>query len=127
MVADSTVSLIPVLLEFVQSVLPLSMKKGNIKVPRSPAVPRFRRESSRDISQARFSGDEYELDPEPPERLVPQKWVLWGLGSSIVLGTCLVWIVFGAEGIKPWATIIGYLMGGVLSLLGYEGFLDLVL
>lgn len=129
MVADSTVSLIPVILEFVQSALPASMmKKGKIKVPRSPAVPRFRGDSSRDISTSRSIGEEDEMDPEPPERLVPRRWVLWGVGSSIILGTFLVWAVFGAEGIKPWATIIGYLLGGVLSLLGYVSSpLDIVL
>jgi hypothetical protein len=59
-----------------------------------------------------------ETDFEPPERLVPNDWVVWGLGASIVIGTILVWIVFGAEGIRPWATVIGFLMGGLLSLLG---------
>jgi hypothetical protein len=29
-----------------------------------------------------------------------------------------VWAVFGAEGIKPWATLIGFVMGGLLSILG---------
>ncbi|KZT42258.1 oligopeptide transporter [Sistotremastrum suecicum HHB10207 ss-3] len=59
-----------------------------------------------------------EDDIETPHRLVPIRWVGWGLALSIVFGTLLVWIVFGSEGIKPWATVIGFLMGLVLSVLG---------
>ncbi|KAK7678572.1 hypothetical protein QCA50_018444 [Cerrena zonata] len=55
---------------------------------------------------------------ETDERLVPMRWVLWGLGGSITLGTLLVWMVFGNEGIKPWATLLGFVMGGLLSVLG---------
>jgi len=29
-----------------------------------------------------------------------------------------VWYVFGSEGIKPWATVLGFGMGAILSLLG---------
>lgn len=57
-------------------------------------------------------------DLETPDRLVPGKWVIWGSLASIVFGTSLVWWVFGSEGIKPWATIFGYLLGSLLSLLG---------
>ena len=46
------------------------------------------------------------------------KWVLWGLAGSIVFGTVLVWAVFGHEGITPWATVIGYIVGALLSVLG---------
>lgn len=59
-----------------------------------------------------------DLECETEDRLVPIKWVGWGLGVSIVLGTLLVWLVFGHEGIKPWATLIGFVMGGLLSVLG---------
>lgn len=55
---------------------------------------------------------------ETEDRLVPMSWVVWGLGGSVVLGTVLVWLVFGDEGIKPWATLIGFVMGGLLSVLG---------
>ena len=58
-------------------------------------------------------------ESEPEDRLVPMRWVVWGTLSSVVIGTLLVWIVFGHEGIKPWATIIGYIMGALLSVLGY--------
>lgn len=58
---------------------------------------------------------------ETDDRLVPTQWVLWGLGGSIISGTVLVWLVFGHEGIKPWATFIGFIMGGLLSVLGCVG------
>lgn len=57
-------------------------------------------------------------EDEPESRLVPDRWVWGGLITSIIVGTLLVWIVFGYEGIKPWATVLGFLMGGVLSHLG---------
>ncbi|EJD48943.1 OPT superfamily oligopeptide transporter [Auricularia subglabra TFB-10046 SS5] len=57
-------------------------------------------------------------EDEPPERLVPVKWVLGGVAGSIVLGTFLVWLVFGNEGIKAWATVIGFGIGCLLSVLG---------
>ena len=55
---------------------------------------------------------------ETEDRLVPTRWVVWGLAGSVVLGTALVWLVFGDEGIKPWATLVGFVMGGLLSVLG---------
>lgn len=63
---------------------------------------------------------EEDMEDEPPERLVPHRWVVGGLIGSISLGTILVWLVFGNEGIKPWATLIGFVLGGLLSVMGYE-------
>ncbi|QRV89685.1 OPT oligopeptide transporter protein [Ceratobasidium sp. AG-Ba] len=57
-------------------------------------------------------------EDEPDSRLVPNNWVWGGLLVSITLGTILVWVVFGYEGIKPWATVLGFMIGGVLSHLG---------
>lgn len=67
-------------------------------------------------------GDDNEVETE--DRLVSNKTVGWGLGMSIVIGTLIVWGVFGAEGIKPWATIVGFMMGGILSILGYGHYLS---
>ena len=66
------------------------------------------------LSSPRDDGREF----EPEDRLVPWRWVLWGTLGSVVVGTLLVWFVFGHEGIKPWATVIGYIMGALLSVLG---------
>lgn len=90
MCSDSVISLVPVVYH---SLLKLAKgKKASIK-------------------------DDNEVETE--DRLVSNKTVIWGLSISVVLGTIIVWGVFGAEGIKPWATIIGFIMGGVLSILGY--------
>lgn len=61
---------------------------------------------------------EMEHETETEDRLVPTRWVLWGLGITIPLGVLLVWIVFGAEGIKPWATFLAFIFGMLLSVLG---------
>lgn len=66
-------------------------------------------------------------ESETEDRLVPNTWVMGGLVVSIACGTMLVWVVFGSEGIKPWATFLGFLLGGTLSIIGYvSGLLVLV-
>ena len=72
----------------------------------------------RAISPGEDGEHKEDKEVESEERLVPMRWVLWGLGGSIVVGTLLVWMVFGDEGIKPWATFLGFLMGALLSVLG---------
>lgn len=91
MCADSVVSLLPVVAEFAQKLF--SRRTASIE-----------------------GKDDGECETE--ERLVPLPWVLSGLGGSVVVGTGLVWVVFGHEGIRPWATIIGFVVGGLLSVLG---------
>ena len=63
-------------------------------------------------------GGKEDREVETEDRLVPMRWVLWGLTGSVIIGTILVWLVFGNEGIKPWATLIGFAMGGLLSVFG---------
>ena len=92
MCADSLVSLLPVIAEYF-TILFLTRRANDGK-------------------------EEQDLECETEDRLVPIKWVGWGLGVSIIVGTLLVWVVFGHEGIKPWATLIGFVMGGLLSVLG---------
>ncbi|KAI0725705.1 oligopeptide transporter [Fomitopsis betulina] len=95
MCADSLVSLLPVIAETF-----------------------YKKVWRRTITLPSDDGDEDDNEVEPLERLVPMRWVAWGLGGSVVFGTILVWAVFGGEGIKPWATVIGFVMGGLLSILG---------
>ncbi|KAF8149886.1 oligopeptide transporter [Crassisporium funariophilum] len=57
-------------------------------------------------------------ETETEDRLVPNTWVLSGLFISVVVGIGLVWLVFGHEGIKPWATLLGFILGGMLSIIG---------
>jgi len=92
MCADSIVSLIPVAVEFVTSA----------------AQGLILRETQNDTD---------DLEVETPERLVPLRWVYWGFGTSVVLGTIALWSIFGNEGIKPWASLLGYAIGGLLSIL----------
>ncbi|KZO96613.1 oligopeptide transporter [Calocera viscosa TUFC12733] len=90
MCAESVVSLIPVVVEAV------SLLFGRQKT----------------------AEEEEEEDEEDEERLVPTKWWAWGLAGTSVLGVLGVWAVFHDEGGKIWAVAIGFLMGGVLSVLG---------
>ena len=68
--------------------------------------------------------DDENEDLETSDRLVPLSWVVWGAVASIIIGTFLIWIVFGYEGIKPWATVIGFFLGALLSLLGCVHFMS---
>ncbi|KAI0346306.1 oligopeptide transporter [Trametopsis cervina] len=98
MCTDSLVSLIPVICEIiVQKLLPS-------RISLSLSDPTGSRKEDKEV--------------ETDDRLVPLSWVLWGTGGSIIIGTLLVWLVFGDEGIKPWATVVGYLLGALLSVLG---------
>lgn len=101
MCADSVVSLLPVAWEYVQDALkPLRREYTDID---GHTLPK-------------------QQETETEDRLVPNRWVGIGLISSIVIGTFLVWIVFGNEGIKPWATLLGFILGGMLSIIGCVGY-----
>ncbi|CCA72935.1 related to Iron transport protein 1 [Serendipita indica DSM 11827] len=65
-----------------------------------------------------IAGVKSDEEVEPPARLIPRRWVIWGLVISVTGGTLIVWLVFGYEGIKPWATLLGFALGGAMSLLG---------
>ncbi|KAI0259895.1 OPT oligopeptide transporter [Gloeopeniophorella convolvens] len=92
MSSDSLVALVPVAWEYV---INLVTKRG---------------------AAAQGSEDDHEVETE--DRLVPRRWVLWGIGASVVSGIFVVWLVFGKEGIKPWATLISFVTGALLSILG---------
>ncbi|KAG2149094.1 OPT oligopeptide transporter protein-domain-containing protein [Suillus bovinus] len=96
MCADSFISLLPVVYEYCIKLVVLYR----------PTKPGDNAETHEDF------------EVETADRLVPAKWVIYGLIGSIFVGTILVWIVFGNDGIKPWATLIGFMMGGLLSILG---------
>jgi len=99
MCADSLVSLLPVAAEYFIYLLPTRIS--------------YVMYGHRDTDS-----DKEDFECETEDRLVPIRWVLAGLGGSVVIGTILVWAVFGNEGIKPWATLIGFVMGSLLSILG---------
>ncbi|KAL0065121.1 OPT superfamily [Marasmius tenuissimus] len=95
MCADSLVSLAPVVFEYVVDVLWRNFRVGG----------------SLNVD----AKEDHEVETQ--DRLVPMKWVKTGWMASVVVGTFLVWLVFGHEGIKPWATFIGFILGGLLSIL----------
>ncbi|KIK63019.1 hypothetical protein GYMLUDRAFT_41321 [Collybiopsis luxurians FD-317 M1] len=94
MCADSLVSLLPVVWEFVVDIV-VRMRHGS-------------------LAQAEDKGNG---ETETVDRLVPGRWVLFGFCASVAIGIFLVWLVFGHEGIKPAATFAGYIIGGFLSIL----------
>lgn len=98
MCSEAVISLIPVALEFFASL------KG-------PLLRRFGSAPSDSDASA-------EDDDETMQRLVPVTWVAWGTLLTVTLGTTAVWIIFGNEGIKVWATILAFAISSVLSLLG---------
>jgi uncharacterized oligopeptide transporter (OPT) family protein len=57
-------------------------------------------------------------DPEPPHRLVPNLWVVPGLAISSFSGIFVIHMLFGFEGIKPWASALGFVLASLLALLG---------
>ncbi|KAF8239795.1 oligopeptide transporter [Tricholoma matsutake] len=93
MCADSFVSLVPVLADYINNFISKRRKDYSVV-------------------------DEGNHEPETEDRLVPMSWVLTGVTISVIVGTLLVWIVFGHDGIKPWATVIGFILGGMLSIIG---------
>ncbi|KAK1224994.1 OPT super [Marasmius sp. AFHP31] len=95
MCADSLVSLAPVVFEYLVDVLWRNFRVGG----------------SLNVD----AKEDHEVETQ--DRLVPMKWVKIGWMASVVVGTFLVWLVFGHEGIKPWATFIGFILGGLLSIL----------
>ena len=64
------------------------------------------------------TNEDEDPEHEPAGRLVPMSWIQAGLGISAILGIVLVWLVFGVDGIHPWATAVGLVLASVLSLIG---------
>ncbi|KAG9013964.1 hypothetical protein FRB94_004344 [Tulasnella sp. JGI-2019a] len=93
MSAESLVSLLPVILEIAQN-----MRKV--------------------VFQLLEEADTTDEDEESSDRLVPTAWVVRGIAGSVIFGTGIVWAIFGADGIRPWATLLAFAIGSVLGLLG---------
>lgn len=118
MIAESIISLLPITFSYISTALRQYRQRNY----RSGIFASEARSLSRQISgeEDYFNPPDKDEEPEfePPERLVPSSWVSWGLGVSGVMGVVLVWVVFGSDGIHPWATAIGLLLACILSLIG---------
>jgi hypothetical protein len=116
MIAESIISLLPIVITCISTALRHHQQRSS-----GPKV--FQSNSPRNSN---LTDDDYyepptdDEDPEhePPERLVPTSWVRIGLAGSAILGIVLVWVVFGVDGIHPWATAIGLVLASILSLIG---------
>ena len=119
MIAESVVSLMPITVSYIKNL----KQRIQARQQREEATE-FTHESPYDAAERDAYYDvppediDDEPEHEPPERLVPDSWVGSGLAISGVLGVFLVWIVFGSDGIHPWATAIGLVLASVLSLIG---------
>lgn len=117
MISESIISLMPICISFARKLYIHRKRHHSNKLFRVDTQDASHpTDDSLDFSDGDWNDDEPEL--EPPERLVPTSWVTSGLAASAVLGVAMVWVIFGNEGIKPWATVIGLILASVLSLLG---------
>ena len=112
-IAESIISLIPICVSSLRTFLDQRSQGRQTKL--------FQASNERGTDYVDYS-DEDEMaegeDDEPPERLVPMLWVWIGLAGSGFGGVAIVWALFGAETIKPWATTVGFALACLLSLLG---------
>ena len=114
MIAESIISLVPITLTYFRR-LASHYRQSH------PRESVFRATSPHDTTADDYfdpQPDDEDPEHEPPGRLVPTSWVWWGLGISGILGVVLVWMVFGADGIHPWATAVGLVLASILSLIG---------
>lgn len=61
--------------------------------------------------------DNVDEEHEPPSRLTPLSYVLWGLGGSTLLAIGVLWATFGRD-ISPWATCLAIVLGSIFAVLG---------
>lgn len=114
MIAESLVSLSPMVVEYFRHLF-TRVEEERERAAESAFVTHdspydaAERDAYFDLPPA----DDDEPEDEPPERLVPDSWVTSGLVASSVLCVVLVWIVFGKEGIHPWATALGLVLASV--------------
>jgi hypothetical protein len=123
MISESIISLFPIIISYARKMYihykrhhRPAMFRTNARDDHHPADDSLDGLDPDKLDDEDWDDDEPEL--EPPERLVPISWVTIGLAASGVLGVAMVWIIFGDEGIKPWATAIGLVLASVLALLG---------
>ncbi|OCF41916.1 oligopeptide transporter 8 [Kwoniella heveanensis CBS 569] len=120
MIAESIISLLPITISYLTVVYRhYTQRSTGPKIFARSSSPRQSSETEDDDYYDPLS-DHEDDDPEvePAERLVPGSWIKSGLVASAVLGVGLVWLVFGKDGIHPWATAVGLVLASMLSLIG---------
>jgi hypothetical protein len=118
MIAESIISLLPITISYTSRILSHRQQRAKPKVFQPSESPRNSNLTEDDYFDPTTDDDDADPEHEPPHRLVPTSWVRWGLGGSAILGVVLVWMVFGSDGIHPWATAVGLVLASVLSLIG---------
>lgn len=118
MIAESIISLLPITMSYISTAIRHHKQRSSgPKVFRSSS-PRDSNLTDDDYYEPPADDDDTDPEHEPPERLVPISWIRVGLAGSGILGIVLVWLVFGVDGIHPWATAVGLVLASVLSLIG---------
>ena len=118
MIAESIISLLPITISYSSRVLSHRKQRAKPRVFQASESPRNSNVTEDDYFDPSTEDDDTDPEHEPPHRLVPTSWVKWGLGISAILGVVLVWMVFGSDGIHPWATAVGLVLASILSLIG---------
>lgn len=117
MIAESIISLLPITYSSLSTAIRHRRQRSSgPKVFQAERSPRESRLTEDDYFEP--PNDDEDPEHEPPERLVPTSWVQVGLIGSGILGVILVWLVFGVDGIHPWATAVGLVLASILSLIG---------
>jgi hypothetical protein len=116
MIAESIISLLPIVLSSISTAMRHHRQRSSGPKVFQSNSPRASNTTDDDYYEP--PTDDEDPEHEPPERLVPSSWVKIGLVVSGVLGIGLVWLVFGVDGIHPWATAIGLVLASILSLIG---------
>jgi hypothetical protein len=116
MIAESIISLLPITYSSVSTAISHHKQRSSGPKVFSSNSPRNSNITDDDYYEPQTDDDDPEH--EPPERLVPTSWVRSGLAVSAILGIVLVWLVFGVDGIHPWATAVGLVLASILSLIG---------
>lgn len=122
MISESVISLLPPLAASLQrQISHLRQNRRPTRMFAASSSPRTSFDSATeadDYYEPMRDTVEVDAEHEPPERLVPLSWVSWGLGASGILGVVLVWLVFGHDGIRPWATAVGLVLASALAVVG---------
>jgi hypothetical protein len=116
MIAESIISLVPITYSSVSTALRHHQQRSAGPKVFTSTSPRNSNLTDDDYYEP--TNEDEDPEHEPAERLVPMFWIRVGLVVSAVLCIVLVWMVFGVDGIHPWATAVGLVLASVLSLIG---------